>query len=102
MRSPAILRAVGLSIGIAVAGTAAAQAQAAPASASESAPGAEEVARNHFQLGRSQYESGAFRDAAASFEHAYELSHREVLWYNIYLAYRDAGDNPKAALALRN
>ena len=77
----------------------------APAKASvpaEGAAGNEELARQHFQLGRAQYESGQFRDAAASFERAHALSQREVLWYNIYLAYRDVGDNANAATALRN
>jgi tetratricopeptide (TPR) repeat protein len=63
---------------------------------------AEELARQHFQLGRAQYQNGAFSDAAASFEQAYALSKREMLWYNIYLAHRDAGNNKQSAIALRN
>ena len=63
---------------------------------------AEEMARQHFQLGRAQYQGGQFSEAASSFEQAYALSKREVLWYNIYLAHRDAGANKQAAIALRN
>jgi tetratricopeptide (TPR) repeat protein len=105
MRGTSALRAVALSIVIAFGTQLAARAQAPveqKAADSADAAQAEEIARQHFQLGRAQYENGAFRDAAASFERAYELSKRDVLWYNLYLAYRDAGDSVKAATALRN
>ncbi|MDH5673862.1 MAG: hypothetical protein OEZ06_17020 [Myxococcales bacterium] len=76
---------------------------AAPAEAPSAASGnAEELARQHFTLGRAQYQSGAFLESAKNFERAYEYSKREVLWYNIYLAYRDAGDNREASVALRH
>lgn len=100
---------IGLALGLAFGGPLAAHAQdAAPAAAATPAAGeqdaaeVEEMARQHFQLGRAQYQGGAFREAAESFEQAYALSKREVLWYNIYLAYRDAGNNKQAAAALRN
>jgi tetratricopeptide (TPR) repeat protein len=107
MPATATLRALALTFfSIAALGTAvSARAQAQDPAAAAPQQGdahAEEVARQHFQLGRVQYENGQFRDAAASFERAYELSKREVLWYNIYLAYRDVGDNAKSAEALRN
>ena len=94
--------AAALSLWLALASAVSVQAQAPQPAAPGAQSDSEEVARQHFQLGRAQYENGAFREAALSFEHAYELSHREVLWYNIFLAYRDAGDNAKAANALRN
>jgi tetratricopeptide (TPR) repeat protein len=98
-----IMRALALIALLAAPVAAHAQAPAkASVPATEGAAGNEELARQHFQLGRAQYESGQFRDAAASFERAHELSQREMLWYNIYLAYRDVGDNAKAATALRN
>jgi tetratricopeptide (TPR) repeat protein len=100
MRLRSVAATVALSLGLAFGGAGGAHAQAAPPA--DQAADSEQVARQHFQLGRAQYESGAFREAATSFEHAYELSKREVLWYNIFLAYRDAGDNAKAAEALRN
>jgi tetratricopeptide (TPR) repeat protein len=102
MLGTAALRALFLVIGIAMLGAAGAHAQTAAAPDGADGARVEEIARQHFQLGRAQYESGQFREAAASFERAHELSKREVLWYNIYLAYRDAGDNAKAAEALRN
>jgi len=74
----------------------------APAAEATDPAQAEELARQHFQLGRAQYQGGSFSEAAASFEHAYALSKREMLWYNIYLAHRDAGNNKQSAIALRN
>ena len=104
-----MLRAAGLAIGLEIcallAGVSVVHAQAAPTAQAGEAPDkkqVEEMARQHFQLGRTQYDAGAFADAAASFEQAYALSKREVLWYNIYLAHRDAGNNKQAAIALRN
>jgi tetratricopeptide (TPR) repeat protein len=75
---------------------------AAPAAEATDPAQAEELARQHFQLGRAQYQGGSFSEAATSFEHAYALSKREMLWYNIYLAHRDAGNNKQSAIALRN
>ncbi len=77
------------------------------AHAQEAAPAAdpayaEDLARQRFQLGRLHYDNGEFQQAAENFEEAYRLSKREVLWYNIHLAHRDAGNGAKAAEALRN
>ena len=48
--------------------------------------------RVHFRLGTAYYESGRFRQAAAEYQQAYDLSRRPALLYNIFLAWRDAGD----------
>ena len=61
----------------------------------------DERARRHFEAGRSLYDAGAFDRAAREFEEAYQLSGRAELQYNIYVAYRDAGDARQAATALR-
>jgi tetratricopeptide (TPR) repeat protein len=104
-------------------GTAAAQAPAAPApeaapaasaSAGDDAAKAQQEAeaartmsaidaeaREHFQLGRSFYEQGSFQQAAEEFEIAYRLSARPQLLYNVYVARRDAGNQPMAIDALR-
>jgi tetratricopeptide (TPR) repeat protein len=58
-------------------------------------------ARSHFRSGREFYRLGRFRDAAAEFEVAHGLSGRGALLYNVYISYREAGDTPKAAAALR-
>jgi tetratricopeptide (TPR) repeat protein len=93
----------GLSLSLVDSAYAQAQAQAQDTSAAPvDAAQSQEIARQHFNLGKLQYEGGAFRAAAASFERAYAQSKRELLWYNIYLAYRDAGDDVKSAEALRN
>jgi tetratricopeptide (TPR) repeat protein len=72
-----------------------------PAMMTDSA-GLDEAARQIFMAGRNLYELGRFAEAAAQFEQAYELSHRPPLLYNIYVAYRDAGDRDKSAQALEN
>ncbi len=59
------------------------------------------MARAYFEDGRASYEAGRFADAAEQFEQAYRLTHRDALLYNIYLAYRDLGDDAHAADALR-
>jgi tetratricopeptide (TPR) repeat protein len=61
----------------------------------------EKAGREAFEKGRVFYDSGAFDQAAASFEEAYRLTGRDALLYNIYLAYRDANQPAKAAEALR-
>ncbi len=61
----------------------------------------DEQARHHFRLGQAHYESGHFLEAAHEFEESYRLSQRPALLQNIYVAYRDAGDLPRAADALR-
>jgi tetratricopeptide (TPR) repeat protein len=63
---------------------------------------AEARAREAFQRGRIHYDNGEFDQAAVAFEEAHSLSHRHALLYNLYLAYRDANQQEKAAEALRN
>lgn len=73
------------------------------AQAQNAAPaGSEQQARTAFESGRIHYDNGEFDAAASAFEEAYELSGREGLLYNIYLAYRDAGAEEQAAEALRS
>jgi tetratricopeptide (TPR) repeat protein len=62
----------------------------------------EAQAREAFQRGRIHYDNGEFDNAAAAFEEAYKLSGRDALLYNLYLAYRDANQQEKAAEALEN
>jgi tetratricopeptide (TPR) repeat protein len=59
-------------------------------------------ARASFERGRVLYDSGEFVQAAQAFERAYELSGRDALLYNIYLAHRDANQPAQAAQALRD
>jgi tetratricopeptide (TPR) repeat protein len=61
----------------------------------------EQEAKAHFKVGKSLYESGRFAEAAAEWSKAYELSQRNELLYNVYVAYRDASDVPHAIDALR-
>jgi len=61
----------------------------------------EKAAREAFERGRVFYDSGQFEQASAAFEEAYKLSGRDALLYNLYLAYRDASDQERAAQALR-
>lgn len=61
----------------------------------------DEEARVHFRLGTAYYDSGRFSQAAQEFKQAYELSRRPQLLYNLFLAYRDAGEIANAAGALR-
>jgi tetratricopeptide (TPR) repeat protein len=68
-----------------------------PAAASNN----DEEARVHFRLGTAYYDSGRFAQAAQEFKQAYELSKRAPLLYNLFLAYRDAGDVHNAAAALK-
>ena len=60
----------------------------------------DEEAQLHFRAGRARYDEGRFREAAREFEAALELSARPVLYYNIFLAYRDDGDFRAAIEAL--
>lgn len=61
----------------------------------------EEEARLHFELGERAYNRGEFAEASVHFEEAYRLSQRTPLLYNLYLSYRDAQDQPRAADSLR-
>jgi tetratricopeptide (TPR) repeat protein len=79
-----------------------APAQATPAAPSGAPTGTENQAREAFERGRIHYDNGDFARAAGAFEEAYKLSGREGLLYNLYLAYRDANQQEKAAEALRN
>jgi tetratricopeptide (TPR) repeat protein len=62
---------------------------------------ATEEARMHFDVARRFYDMGHFDEAASEFEAAYEISHLVTLQYNLYLAYRDGGDDGRATSALR-
>lgn len=61
----------------------------------------DDQARSRFRVGLSLYQEGRFRESATEFQSAFDLSHRAQLLYNVYLAWRDAGDVPKATEALR-
>lgn len=61
----------------------------------------EKAARDAFERGRVFYDAGQFEQASVAFEEAYKLSGRDALLYNLYLAYRDASAQEKAAGALR-
>ena len=74
---------------------------AAPASLSAQSEQDDQVARYHFQRGQSAYDRGDFQEAADEFKTAYELSERPALLMNIYLAYRNVPDIPKALEALK-
>lgn len=58
-------------------------------------------AKRQFQIGLDLYNHGEFAEAAERFEESYKLSGRAKLLYNVYLAYRDAQNLPKAIEALR-
>jgi tetratricopeptide (TPR) repeat protein len=60
----------------------------------------EEEAKARFKVGRSLYDAGRFAEAGAEWMKAYELSQRAELLYNVYVAYRDASDQPRAIDAL--
>ena len=59
-------------------------------------------AQSHFRVGLAFYREARFRDAAREFEAAYTVSHRVDLLYNMYIAYRDAGDWINAYQALKS
>ncbi len=58
-------------------------------------------ARQRFQLATTLYGQGRFVEAAEEFERVYELTRNADVLHNVYVAYRDAGDKPRAAEALR-
>ncbi|MBX7192598.1 MAG: hypothetical protein K1X94_11100 [Sandaracinaceae bacterium] len=64
-------------------------------------PPSEVAARGHYLMGREHYEAARFDEAAREFQEAYDLSHRPQLFYNLFLAHRDAGHTRDAAAALR-
>ncbi|HEX5658844.1 MAG TPA: hypothetical protein VFX59_16710, partial [Polyangiales bacterium] len=99
---------MGLLLGLAVMFTSAAHAQA-PVDSPAAKPNDQEQMRNldweareRFELGRTFLEAGRFQQAAEEFEQAYELSGREQLLYNVYIANRDAGNLEHAVDALRS
>jgi len=57
-------------------------------------------ARALFEAGSALYAAGEFDAAAQRFEEAYGLSQRPALLFNIYVAWRDAGEPGRAADAL--
>lgn len=59
-------------------------------------------ARERFRIGRGYYDQGRFPEAAAEFRAAYELSNRAQLLFNVYVAYREAGDLGQAVWALES
>lgn len=70
--------------------------------AQPAAPGNnDEQARVKFRAGQIYYDGGQFVEAAQAFEEAYALSQRPQLLYNIFLAYRDAGQVGPAVRNLR-
>ena len=75
-------------------------AQSPDATNSPAAAGGE--ARIHFEAGRAYYSRGDFEQAATEFRRAYEIDPRPGLLYNLFLAYRDAGDKRQAVESLRN
>lgn len=51
-----------------------------------------QLAASHYATGAAEYQAGHFREAAAEFRVAYELSREAALLYNIASASYDAGD----------
>ena len=68
--------------------------------ASAQADGDDDIARRHFELGRTYHQSGRFAEAAQEFQRAFDLSGRPQLLYNISMAKRDGGDLSGAVEAL--
>jgi tetratricopeptide (TPR) repeat protein len=52
----------------------------------------DDEARQHFQIGKTLYDAGRFKDAAREFDEAYRKSGRPQLLYNLYVAHRDDGN----------
>ncbi|WP_329611186.1 tetratricopeptide repeat protein [Sandaracinus amylolyticus] len=84
----------------AMVGCALALAISMPARAQQ-AEGVDDEARIHFELARRYYDTGRFLEAAHEFEAAFRLSPHDELLFNVYLAYRDAGEDAQALAALR-
>lgn len=61
----------------------------------------DEIAKNHHRTGTQYYEAGRFTEAGDEFTKSYNLSKRPIALFNAYIAYRNAGDDKKAADALR-
>ncbi len=79
----------------------------AAASAQDASPPAPEggaevsEARARFELGRTYYETGRFLEAAREFEAAIEITPLPALYFNLFLAYRDAGEDERSIGPLR-
>lgn len=74
---------------------------AAPAAAQEAtAEMLDAEARARFELAMVHIQNGRFEDAAHEFHRAWELSHRDALLYNEFLAWRDGGFSAQAGDAL--
>lgn len=54
--------------------------------------GDDELARVHFQAGRSYYDRGEYERSIEEFQRAYDLSRRAELFYNLSLSYQQLGD----------
>ena len=63
--------------------------------------GSEDEGRALFQSATAHYEAGRFRESAEEFQRAYDLSGRPGPLYNVFLAWRDAGEREAAIDALR-
>jgi tetratricopeptide (TPR) repeat protein len=65
--------------------------------AQEAPPSAEdEAARTHFASGRVHFDEGEYEAALREFTSAYELSHRDALLFNLYLAAERLAQLPAA------
>jgi tetratricopeptide (TPR) repeat protein len=71
-------------------------------SASAQAESQDERARLHFEAGRSYYDEGRYERALEEFEHAYQLSQRPQLHYNLYLTTERLGRFAEAILHLES
>lgn len=74
---------------------------ASPPSDAPTLSESDQAAKQHFTTATQLYEAGQFQLAANEFEQAYRLSGRPEVLYNLYAAYRDAGNTEKAAENLR-
>lgn len=73
----------------------------APTRAQEATPEMLDAeARARFELAMVHIQNGRFEEAANEFHAAYELSHRDELLYNEFLAWRDGGFPDRAADSL--
>lgn len=61
----------------------------------------DDAARGLYEVASAHYAAGRLVDAAHEFEEAYRLSHRPLLLYNAYVAYRDANMRAESARTLR-
>lgn len=95
-RAAAALAAAGLASALLGASAALAPCAATAQAADE----ADVRARLRYEAGTNLYRAGDFAGAAREYQAAYDLSGRPNLLYNLYVAWRDAGELRKAADAL--